>query len=67
MLKEILKKGIPFAVLVGLFQVFLDYVDDMGTVKMLIKKHALISLVFGLGFGIIVTYFNRRNEAKAKD
>jgi len=67
MFKEIIKKGLPFGLVMGIFQALLDCVEDKETAIFLLKKHALISLIFGLGFGVIVTYFNRRNEAKEKN
>lgn len=63
MIKRILKKGIPFGIAIGLFSSFLDYLfDGITDFQYLLNKHGLSSLIFGIGFGLIVVLFEKRQQ-----
>jgi hypothetical protein len=65
MLLNILKKGIPFAIGIGLLNILMDSAD--GAVishKKFITEYVIKSLVTGLLFGTIMTLYNRYKENK---
>ena len=66
MLINILKKGIPFAIGIGLLNMAMDSADGMViTKKYILTEYIIKSLIIGLLFGTIMTLYNRYKENKS--
>ncbi len=65
MIINILKKGIPFAIGIGLLNILMDSADGTVITKQyIITEYIVKSLITGLLFGTIMTLYSRYKENK---
>ena len=67
MLLNILKKAIPFSIAMGLLNSIMDAANGaVITKKYILTEYIIKSLIIGLLFGTIITFYNRYKEKKTK-
>lgn len=64
MIISILKQGIPFAIGLALLNIIMDYSDGTLANENFLNEYVIKSLIVGLIFGTLITFYKRFKEKK---